>query len=335
MATSELRFAIKPSLTASELDDVDTLVREARWNQLAADWRIFTDLGRVYAAHTGADRIVATTATLPYGSRFAWISMVLVKSEFRRHGLATQLMRQAMDELAREGRIPILDATPDGRAVYRRLGFEDSWGFAAAASAASGTTRSGDLCRPGGGRRRTRASSIDDWPALCAYDAAAFGADRGAVLDRPARAPAGGRVRRRARRPHRRLRCSAATACWPAQLVSADCRRRRHRGRAARTRARCASTVRCSSTSPTQDSSCETSSTRAASTSVRPFTRMLYGSLDALRRPGADLRRGRPGVRLIGPQQCWRETATPIVRGKYRAALSRKVLGVVSPRDGS
>jgi hypothetical protein len=50
MATSELRFVIKPALTASELDDVDTLVREARWNQLAADWRIFTDLGRVYAA---------------------------------------------------------------------------------------------------------------------------------------------------------------------------------------------------------------------------------------------------------------------------------------------
>jgi hypothetical protein len=61
MATSELRFVIKPSLTASELDDVDTLVREARWNQLAADWRIFTDLGRVYAAQTRADRIIATT----------------------------------------------------------------------------------------------------------------------------------------------------------------------------------------------------------------------------------------------------------------------------------
>jgi GNAT superfamily N-acetyltransferase len=179
MATSELRFDIKPSLTASELDDVDTLVREARWNQLTADWRIFTDLGRVYAAHTGADRIVATTATLPYGSRFAWISMVLVKSEFRRHGLATQLMRRAMEELAREGRIPILDATPDGRAVYRRLGFQDSWGFqrfirreprrpAAATSPPAGT--------------RVRALASDDWPALCAYDAAAFGAERGAML---------------------------------------------------------------------------------------------------------------------------------------------------------
>jgi GNAT superfamily N-acetyltransferase len=180
MATSELRFAIKPSLTASELDDVDTLVREARWNQLAADWRIFTDLGRLYAAHTGADRIVATTATLPYGSRFAWISMVLVKSEFRRHGLATQLMRRAMDELAREGRIPILDATPDGRAVYRRLGFEDSWGFARLLRRERQHTTepfvgpTADVV--------VRAIVDQDWPALCAYDAAAFGADRSAVL---------------------------------------------------------------------------------------------------------------------------------------------------------
>ena len=51
MATSELQFAVKPSLTPSELDDVGALVAEARWNQLAADWRIFLELGRVYAAH--------------------------------------------------------------------------------------------------------------------------------------------------------------------------------------------------------------------------------------------------------------------------------------------
>ena len=101
MAISELKFAVKSSLTPSELDDAGALVAEARWNQLAADWRIFLAHGRVYVAHTGAGRIVATTATLPYGDRFAWISMVLVKGEYRRHGLATRLMRRAMDELAR------------------------------------------------------------------------------------------------------------------------------------------------------------------------------------------------------------------------------------------
>ena len=81
MATSELRFAVKPSLTPSELDDVGALVREARWNQLAADWRIFLELGRVYAAHTGAAASLPRPRPCPTASRFAWISMVLVTGE--------------------------------------------------------------------------------------------------------------------------------------------------------------------------------------------------------------------------------------------------------------
>jgi hypothetical protein len=105
--------------------------------------------------------------------------MVLVKGEYRRHGLATQLMRRAMEQLACEDRIPILDATPDGRAVYRRLGFEDSWGFARLLRrerqrAAATFVGPADVT--------IRAMVDQDWPALCAYDAAAFGAERGAVL---------------------------------------------------------------------------------------------------------------------------------------------------------
>jgi hypothetical protein len=87
MATSEPRLTVKQSLTPSELDDVGALVREARWNQLAADWRIFIEFGRLYAIHGDAGRVIATTATLPYGGRFAWISMVLVAGEYRRHGV--------------------------------------------------------------------------------------------------------------------------------------------------------------------------------------------------------------------------------------------------------
>ena len=196
MATSELRLAVKSALTPAEFDDVAALVREARWNQLAADWRIFIARGRVYAVHTDEGRIVATTATLPYGSRFAWISMVLVAGEFRRRGLATRLMRWAMDDLAAARLVPVLDATPDGREVYRRLGFQDSWGFQrlirrerppanATFAAAAGV----DI----------RAIADQDWPALCAYDATAFGAERGAVLaDLRRRVPAAALVAERA-----------------------------------------------------------------------------------------------------------------------------------------
>jgi GNAT superfamily N-acetyltransferase len=179
MAISDLRLAVKPSLSPSELDDVGALVREARWNQLPADWRVFVAHGRVYAAHTDAGRIVATTATLPYGGRFAWISMVLVAGEYRRQGLATRLMRWAMDDLAAAGLVTLLDATPDGREVYRRLGFADSWGFQRLICreqqnvAATVPIPVGVTIRP---------LTDADWPALRAYDAAAFGAERNAVL---------------------------------------------------------------------------------------------------------------------------------------------------------
>jgi GNAT superfamily N-acetyltransferase len=179
MATSEPRLTVKQSLTPSELDDVGALVREARWNQLAADWRIFIEFGRLYAIHGEAGRIIATTATLPYGGRFAWISMVLVAGEYRRRGLATALLRRAMADLAAAKLVPVLDATPDGRAVYRRLGYEDSWGFQRLIrrerqrAAASVGAPASVAVRP---------IADADWPALCAYDAAAFGAERSAVL---------------------------------------------------------------------------------------------------------------------------------------------------------
>src|SRR6266511_3739364 len=117
------------TLAPEELGDAAALVREAGWNQVAADWRIFLDLGRVYAVRTGAGRVIATAATLPYGGRFAWISMVLVAGEYRRRGLASRLMRRCIEELTAAGLVPVLDATPAGRAVYGALGFEDAWGF--------------------------------------------------------------------------------------------------------------------------------------------------------------------------------------------------------------
>jgi hypothetical protein len=105
--------------------------------------------------------------------------MVLVTDEYRRRGVATRLMQMAMDDLAAARLMPVLDATPDGRAVYQRLGFQDSWGFhrlvrqerPLAAKAA-----------PVPADRIIRPITDADWSSLCSYDAAAFGADRAAVL---------------------------------------------------------------------------------------------------------------------------------------------------------
>src|SRR5215212_9558225 len=118
---------IGAALAAAELSEAEALVREAGWNQVAADWEIFRALGTVHAARVDM-RVVATAATLPYGP-FAWISMVLVAGELRRRNLGTQLLKHCIDALRNQDRVPVLDATPAGRPLYRALGFQETWGY--------------------------------------------------------------------------------------------------------------------------------------------------------------------------------------------------------------
>jgi GNAT superfamily N-acetyltransferase len=177
MDISELEILVKASLSPSELADAGALVAEASWNQTADDWKMFVERGRVYAACAPDGRIVATTATLPYGDRFAWVSMVLVARPWRRRGLATRLMRRATDDLAAAGLVPLLDATPDGRAVYRNLGYQDCWGFhrlKRQQPRGSAISAPADFA--------VRPIGTDDWTDVCDFDAAAFGADRRGVL---------------------------------------------------------------------------------------------------------------------------------------------------------
>ena len=191
---------IEGSLTAAELPDAEALVREAGWNQVAADWEIFRALGTVHTARVG-QRVVATAATLPYG-KFAWVSMVLVAGEQRRHGLGTQLLKRCIAALSEQGRIPVLDATPAGLPLYRALGFEETWGYHRLARPDAVPTH-GDN-RPADGTI-VRSIVDADWPSLCAMDAAAFGADRSRAAHAIARASARRRTDRSAARPHRRL----------------------------------------------------------------------------------------------------------------------------------
>lgn len=179
MEYSDPALATESPLSASELRDADALVREAGWNQTNADWRIFLDLGHVHAVRNSDARVVATAATLPHEGKFAWISMVLVSADYRRQGLASRLMRRCIDDLTTSGLIPILDATPDGRAVYRALGFEDMWGYHRMALRTP-------PARPPAPDKQIEVYSIGDsvWPSLCDYDAAAFGARRDAMLGR-------------------------------------------------------------------------------------------------------------------------------------------------------
>jgi GNAT superfamily N-acetyltransferase len=172
MASIELT---ETALRADDLDGANALVAEAGWNQNAADWRIFLELGRAFAVKDAGGRLAATAATLPYPSGFGWISMVLVSGPFRRQGIATRLLQRCIGALREAGMVPVLDATPAGREVYRLLGFRDGWAITRwRRSNATQVMKTGVARLLGAG----------DWPAVLALDAQAFGCDRGPLLER-------------------------------------------------------------------------------------------------------------------------------------------------------
>jgi GNAT superfamily N-acetyltransferase len=100
------------------------LSTEAHWNQNEADWRFFLLEGTVFGVRDHDGRLIASAALLPYASRNAWISMVLVTENWRRKGIATKLIDRCLDAAAKSDLVTWLDATAAGAAVYGPLGFK-------------------------------------------------------------------------------------------------------------------------------------------------------------------------------------------------------------------
>jgi GNAT superfamily N-acetyltransferase len=112
-------------LTQADIPAAMHLKELAKWNQTERDWQRLLELepkGCFAACCDG--KLVGTATTTLYGSSLAWIGMVLVDPEYRRRGIAKQLMKTAMEYLRRTGVATIkLDATPAGLPVYEALGF--------------------------------------------------------------------------------------------------------------------------------------------------------------------------------------------------------------------
>lgn len=154
------------------IDDVAgglALSDAAGWNQTGDDWRVFLGRGHVVGCRDGEGRLVATAAALPYDAAAGWVSMVLVDAGWRHRGMATSLMRRCIDTLRRSGRVAVLDATPAGAPVYRRLGFVAGFAF--------------DRWQGGGeGTAAASAASEGEADAIAASDAGAGGVDRGFLI---------------------------------------------------------------------------------------------------------------------------------------------------------
>jgi len=145
------------------------------WNQALGDWNYILAHGDGVGLITPDGGLAATAMALPYG-RFAWICMVLVAPDYRRRGLATELMNAVIERQEEAGRVPGLDATPDGREVYRRIGFQDIYQLgrfrAERISALPANTSDVDV----------RLLTDADLDRIAPVDLQLFGADRLALL---------------------------------------------------------------------------------------------------------------------------------------------------------
>ena len=111
-------------LAAADVDGGLALSTQAGWNQTTADWAYLLKVGHGFGVRADGG-LIATSLALPYPPHFGWVSMVLVTERYRRQGLATLLLQTAINHLQERGLVPMLDATPEGRAVYSQLGFVD------------------------------------------------------------------------------------------------------------------------------------------------------------------------------------------------------------------
>lgn len=160
-------------------DDISfglALSRLANWNQLENDWLRTLALapdGVFVAGHNGVP--CGTASVICYGDKLAWIGMVVVHPDHRGCGIGGALMRHGLQYLHTAGVDCVkLDATDQGRPLYRKLGFQDEKPI------------SRFFLPQWTGTPGSQLPSIaeDDWPGIANLDHEAFGADRIPLLTR-------------------------------------------------------------------------------------------------------------------------------------------------------
>jgi GNAT superfamily N-acetyltransferase len=155
-------------LEPSDVPRAIQLSQAVGWNQTPEDWRLAIEMNPDGCFAMEVDStVVATTTSIRYGTELAWIGMVLTHPEFRGRGFARALVQQALDSLLDVQTIK-LDATEMGQPLYRDLGFTDEC----------------VIERWLGVAQPSASISLEEFSPQPVLDKEAFGADRGALLER-------------------------------------------------------------------------------------------------------------------------------------------------------
>ena len=122
----ELAFTLRP-LHLSDIDGAMELSSAEGWNQTKNDWKFLIESpGNICMAAECDNKIIGTTTAINYSNQVAWIGMVLVDKEYRGHGFSKMLLRNVFAKLEFCKSLK-LDATPEGRPVYKKFNFKDQY----------------------------------------------------------------------------------------------------------------------------------------------------------------------------------------------------------------
>jgi GNAT superfamily N-acetyltransferase len=161
-------------LNAGDLEAAQSLSREFQWPHRLEDWQFGLAHGQGVAALRDGE-LVGTALHWRWGKQHATVGLVMVSPRMQGQRLGQHLMHAVMAGL--EGRTVLLHATPEGRGLYERMGFEivgeirQHQGLAAPAPILA--------LAPG---ERLRPLGRNDAKALVALDTRAAGMPRDAVL---------------------------------------------------------------------------------------------------------------------------------------------------------
>src|SRR5262249_55243448 len=126
-------------------------------------------------------RVVGTAIGVDYGA-FAWIAMMLVDPAHRGRGTGGRLLEAALDSVP--ANVPVrLDATPLGRPLYRRYGFEDETTLSRVVADRLITPPARPEQSRGADARAVQPLTAAELPSALARDRQIFGGMRAPVLE--------------------------------------------------------------------------------------------------------------------------------------------------------